>query len=49
MYTLTPESKRGLRDAAVARAKLQGRKDFPEGKAHALMKGLRPFLLPIPS
>jgi hypothetical protein len=38
IYTLTPGSNRGLRDVAVARTRLQGKKDFPEGRAHALMK-----------
>jgi hypothetical protein len=36
--TLTRESNRGLREVAVARTRLQGKMDFPEGKAHALMK-----------
>ena len=37
IYTLTPESNRGLRNVAVACTRLQGI-DFTEEKAHALMK-----------
>ena len=38
IYTLTPESDRGLRDVAVARTRLHGIHDFPEEKAQALMR-----------
>ena len=38
IYTLTPESNRGLRDVAVAQTRSLGRKYFSEGQAHALMK-----------